>query len=90
MSFSMIAFAGCFLYLDKGGFFRTDPDPGLFRTAYATAMSVAFWPLLTLTLTFVIGPWALGVMGMHLLAIMIPLDALSTEQYAQAAEPATA
>ena len=89
MSFSMLAFAGCFLYLDKGGFFRTDLDPGLFRIAYAMSMSVAFWPLLTLALTFVIGPWALGVMVMHLLAIMIPLDALSTEQYAQAPEQAT-
>lgn len=88
MSISMGAFAACFLYLRRGGFFRADLDPGLFNTAYTLSMTVAVWPLLTLALTFVIGPWALAVMVLHLLSLLIPLDAMSTEQYAEAADAA--
>jgi uncharacterized membrane protein len=84
MIVAMGGFAAFMYYMVKRGFFRQDLDAGVFRTAYVLSLASVLWPIATLAFTWVIGGWALAFLVLHLVTILFPLDAMSTEQYDEA------
>jgi uncharacterized membrane protein len=84
--FSMLGFTGLVAYLDRYGLFRTDVDPGLFGLARLIALTAWVWPLATLLLSYVVGPWALTPTVLLFALSLAPLDLLTSEQYATTSE----
>jgi uncharacterized membrane protein len=81
LAVSMIAFSTLTVYLRRRGFFRTDVlDPRLFEIAYRLGTTVWIWPLLTIGLSFVIGPYALVPIVIFMLVSLMPIEALPAEQ----------
>jgi hypothetical protein len=81
LTVSMIAFSSLTVYLRRRGLFRTEVlDPRLFEIAYRLGTTVWVWPLVTLVLTFVIGPYALAPIVIFMILSLMPIEALPAEQ----------
>jgi uncharacterized membrane protein len=86
---SMVCFCSMMVYLRRRGFFRPDLDPELFEVAYRMASTAVVWPILTLALTWVIGPWALTGLVVFFVITMIPVEALTGSHEDEAIVPAS-
>ena len=77
----MVAYTALFWRLEKCGWFREDLDQRVFAVARLVSYTVVAWPATTLLLTFV-SPWAaLLVYAGSVVLSLIPLEAMTTEQY---------
>jgi uncharacterized membrane protein len=82
--FGMVAYTGLFWRLERTGSFRDGLDPDVFAAARVVSYTVVAWPVTVIVLSYV-SAWAglAGLVGLVALSL-IPLEAMSTEQYAEA------
>ncbi len=78
----MLGLSGLFLRLEQRDCFRADLDPHLFAAVRLTSYTVVAWPIAVFVLSYVTVWASLGVYLGAVLLSLLPLEAMTTEQYA--------
>lgn len=81
----MVGLTGLFLRLERRGCFRADLDPHQFAVVRLTVYTVVAWPVAVFVLSYVTVWASLGVYLGAVLLSLLPLEAMTTEQYAATA-----